>query len=184
MLILHFRLFLYEFSDKGDITMIKDTTDEYSSIEIFRGKININLFNEVIAFVMATSAEEALPIHKSLTEKHLWDSQTSENAIRKQYGFRYFGELLERFEENFDSDITDIRAIALAMLEGTIFNPERLLKAICGTPTYKSGGEYKSGYTLLSITADGCENKYIIFNQTMLESLVSKLRLMQGRESL
>ena len=75
-----------------------------------------------------------------------------------------------------------------AMLEGTIFNPERLLKAVCSTPTYQqeefSGDEYKKGYTLLSITADGCENKYMVFDKMMLESLVSELRLMQGRASL
>ena len=75
-----------------------------------------------------------------------------------------------------------------AMLEGTIFNPERLLKSICGTPTYKkeefSNGEYKRGYTLLSINADGCENKYMIFDKTMLDSLVGKLMIMQGRGSL
>ena len=107
--------------------MVKDTTDEYINIEIFQGKVNINLFNEVIAFVMATSAEETLPIHKNLTEKHLWYSQTSGNTIQERYGFRYFGELLERFEENFDSNITDIRAIALAMAYTKVFSDDMFI---------------------------------------------------------
>ena len=33
----------------------------------------------------------------------------------------------------------------------------------------------KNGYTLLSIEADGCVNKYMIFNRVTLDSLVRKL---------
>jgi len=65
------------------------------------------------------------------------------------------------------------------MLEGTIFNPERLLEAACEITDFKKeefiGGEYKDGYTLLIITADGCINKYMIFSKSMLTSLTSKL---------
>jgi hypothetical protein len=66
-----------------------------------------------------------------------------------------------------------------AMLEGSIFDPERLLKAACGITGYKkdvfTGGEYKKGYTLLTITADGCVNKYMIFSALLLESLTKSL---------
>jgi len=67
-----------------------------------------------------------------------------------------------------------------AMLEGTIFNPERLLDAACEITDFSTeeftGGEYKNGYTLLTVTADGCVNKYMVFNKLMLETLTKKLK--------
>lgn len=67
-----------------------------------------------------------------------------------------------------------------AMLEGEIFNPERLLRAACDVTDYKTkaftGGEYKKGYTLLTVTADGCTNKYMIFDERILESLLKSIK--------
>jgi hypothetical protein len=66
-----------------------------------------------------------------------------------------------------------------AMLEGSIFNPERLLEAVCNVAHYEKeefiGGAYMKGYTLLTITADGCVNKYMVFNKNLLNSLIKKL---------
>ena len=68
---------------------------------------------------------------------------------------------------------------AYAMLEGSIFNPNRLLDAACKITDFKKevfeGGEYKNGYTLLTITADGCTNKYMIFGARTLEILTNEL---------
>ena len=68
-----------------------------------------------------------------------------------------------------------------AMLEGTIYNPERLLEAACEINDFKKeefiGGEYKEGYTTLTITADGCVNKYMIFSWDLLTTLIKKLEL-------
>ena len=66
-----------------------------------------------------------------------------------------------------------------AMLEGTIFDPERLLKSACEITGYEkevfSGGEYMAGYSLLTITADGCVNKYMVFSNTLLNTLINNL---------
>ena len=66
-----------------------------------------------------------------------------------------------------------------AMLEGAIFNPDRFLDAACEITDFKKedfiGGEYEDGYTILTVTADGCENKYMIFSQSMLDTLTKKL---------
>lgn len=66
-----------------------------------------------------------------------------------------------------------------AMLEGTIFNPERLLDSACGITGHMTeefiGGEYKDGYTLLTVTADGCTNKYMIFSKFMLTTLLKRI---------
>lgn len=67
-----------------------------------------------------------------------------------------------------------------AMLEGCVFDPKRLLKSVCGITDYtaepKIGGIYKDGYTMLTIFADGCVNKYMIFSESTLKSLVSSIK--------
>ena len=66
-----------------------------------------------------------------------------------------------------------------AMLEGTIFNPSRLLDAVCEITDYTKedfvSGDDKEGYSLLSITADGCINKYMIFSTSLLDALISQI---------
>ena len=67
-----------------------------------------------------------------------------------------------------------------AMLEGTIFNPIRLLDAACEVTNYTKdyfvNGDSQEGYTLLTIMADECINKYMIFSSSLLSSLTSKLK--------
>lgn len=67
-----------------------------------------------------------------------------------------------------------------AMLEGEVFNPTRLLQSICGITDYTvepfMGGIYKDGYTLLTIKADGCVNKYLIFSEFLLRKLVDSIK--------
>ncbi len=91
---------------------IKSSVQGY---EAYLEHVNITLFNDVIAFVMATSAADVSPVRRRLDYQHLWYSQSHSDNIQEQYGFRYFGELLERFEDKAGSDVKDIRAIALAM---------------------------------------------------------------------
>jgi len=50
-----------------------------------------------------------------MESSHLWFSWTRNENIQHKYGFRYLGELLERFDERLGSDIEDIRATALAL---------------------------------------------------------------------
>ena len=68
-----------------------------------------------------------------------------------------------------------------AMLRGSIFNPERLINAACVIQDYKTkefkGGDYKAGYTLLTITADGCTNEYMIYSNQLLASLMKRLKM-------
>ena len=90
-------------------------TIQYPGLGAYQEQVNIGLFNDIIAFVMATTAAETTPVNRKLTEKHLWYSESGSENIQDRYGFRYFGELLERYEDKAGSDIKDIRAIALAM---------------------------------------------------------------------
>lgn len=65
-----------------------------------------------------------------------------------------------------------------AMLQGTIFNPSRLINAACEITKYKkedvSSGNTK-GYTLLTVTADGCVNSYMVFDRCLLNLLIRSL---------
>lgn len=67
-----------------------------------------------------------------------------------------------------------------AMLEGEVFNPTRLLQSVCGITGHTvepfMGGIYKDGYTLLTIKADGCVNKYLIFSDRKLRELVGSIK--------
>jgi hypothetical protein len=69
---------------------------------------------------------------------------------------------------------------AYAMLEGEIFNPNRLMDAACEFSGYTAepfkDGKYKNGYTLLTVTADGIINKYLIFENSVLKSLVETIK--------
>jgi hypothetical protein len=73
-----------------------------------------------------------------------------------------------------------------AMLEGTIFNPQRLIGAACEINDFKKeevpGTDGKKGHTLLTVTADGCVNTYMIFDKSLLDSLTSKLALRLVKE--
>ena len=85
------------------------------SIGAYQKDINIKLFNDIIAFIAKTTDVETRPIYRNLAENHLWYSRVEDENIQQQYGFRYFGELLERFEDRAGADIRDIHAIALAL---------------------------------------------------------------------
>lgn len=83
--------------------------------EAYQEKVNIELFNETIAFVAATSpSEKVTDIIQQLQQTHLWYQRVN-NVLPEKYHVRYFGELLERHEERIGNDIKDLRALALAL---------------------------------------------------------------------
>jgi hypothetical protein len=68
------------------------------------------------------------------------------------------------------------------MLEGEVFNPERLLRSVCDITNHSkeefSGGEYKHGYSLITVTADGVTNKYMVFDIALSNKLSSRIASM------
>jgi len=95
--------------------MVMESNKSNIGLAAFDEQINIDLFNDVIAFVMATTSADTAAVYRRLHGRHLWYARSDNDNIQAQYGFRYFGELLERFEDRAGSDIRDMRAIALAM---------------------------------------------------------------------
>ena len=82
--------------------------------EAYEKKINITLFNEFISFVLSSSEQANYDFQNQLPSECIWYCKVN-NIIPDKLGFRYPGEMLERYEERCGSDIRDIRAIALAL---------------------------------------------------------------------
>lgn len=97
--------------------MADETTARSQGFQAYHEQVNIGLYNDIVAFVMATTAADTMQVYRNLTSNHLWYCRSNNDNIQEQYGFRYFGELLERFEAKAGSEIRDIRAIALAMAD-------------------------------------------------------------------
>ena len=81
----------------------------------YGGQINLQLFNDVLGFVLDTS--EAPGTKKTeLCQSCILVIYTKEkNAFQERYGFLYLGEMLERYEERFGLCDADLRAIAPAL---------------------------------------------------------------------
>ena len=62
-----------------------------------------------------------------------------------------------------------------AMLEGTIFNPERLMDSCCSISDFKNEKFEDKDCKLLTITADNCTNKYLIFCPVLLKELLEEI---------
>lgn len=88
---------------------------EIKEYEAFEKVINIKLFNDIISFIMETTNKDYYSILNELEQEHIWFKRTKNNRIQEEYGFKYFGELLERHEQRIGADIKDIRAIALGL---------------------------------------------------------------------
>ncbi|MBP3254925.1 MAG: hypothetical protein J6M60_00325 [Clostridia bacterium] len=83
---------------------------------IYDKYINLELFNGIIAFIVNTRANsKTSDILKEIEKRCIWIDKSYDASIVEKYEFKYFGELLERYEERIGGDIRDIRAIALAV---------------------------------------------------------------------
>lgn len=88
---------------------------EIVEYEAFEEKVNINLFNNLVSFIMETTNIENLIILNRLKREHIWFKMIPNNDIQAEYNFRYLGELLERYGERENVTIKEIRAIALGI---------------------------------------------------------------------
>jgi len=95
-----------------------NTSIELVSHEAFNKSINIALFNDIVHFVLLVSdmtPEDKTKAQYELSDRIIWFCDTNETDFQEKYQFRYFGEMLERYEARFGNDPRDLRAIALAL---------------------------------------------------------------------
>lgn len=83
--------------------------------EAYEKVINIKLFNDIVSFIMETTSIDCNDFVNKLKLKNIWFERTMIKNIQEEYKFKYFGELLERYEQRIGTDIKDIRAIALSL---------------------------------------------------------------------
>ena len=84
-------------------------------LQAYKNIINIELFNQIISFIIETANVDCNNFINKLRLKNIWFKRIENNNIQEEYGFKYFGELLERYEQRIGTNIKDIRAISLAL---------------------------------------------------------------------
>ena len=76
---------------------------------------------------------------------------------------------------------------AFAMVEGTIFNPKRLLQIIVDLEDYSheqySGGIYRDSHSSLTVKADGCMNKYLLYDEITIKEIMEGLEKIKKRKT-
>ena len=95
--------------------MPNENSSQHKGLEAFYEQINIELFNDIVAFVTATTEKDTVLLYRRLHGVHLWYAKSDGDNIQKKHGFRYLGELLERYADKMDPGIRETRAIALAV---------------------------------------------------------------------
>lgn len=93
--------------DKNEIEFIEN--------EAFEKKVNIELCNKLINYIIKISDNNYRSTLKNISDKCIWFKSLNNVDMQKDFQVKYLGELLERYEEKIGDNINDIRAIALAL---------------------------------------------------------------------
>lgn len=93
--------------DKNEIEFIEN--------EAFEKKVNIELCNKLINYIIKISDNDYRSTLKNISDKCIWFKSLNNVDMQKDFQVKYLGELLERYEEKIGDNINDIRAIALAL---------------------------------------------------------------------
>lgn len=89
----------------------------------FQKSINLGLFHATLSMIAHVSEkEDALRQWRRLRNSVIWwECREDYESYFKSSGLRYPGEVLERYEEQFGSEISNLRAVALALGFATPF---------------------------------------------------------------
>lgn len=93
--------------DKNEIEFIEN--------EALEKKVNIELCNKLINYIIKISDNDYRSTLKNISDKCIWFKSLNNVDMQKDFQVKYLGELLERYEEKIGDNINDIRAIALAL---------------------------------------------------------------------
>ena len=82
----------------------------------YAGLFNIDLFNAATQLAISTTQapKQVKEVQRRL-DRLPWYERGDASVYFEPHGIRYFGELLERYDEKLGDGITNTRAIALAM---------------------------------------------------------------------
>ena len=85
-----------------------------SNMSAYGLQINLKLLGDIIAFVVTTAKANYTQVEE-LRKRCIFPLSSTSEAMQRDYGFLYLGELLERYEERFGMTLPDRRAIALSL---------------------------------------------------------------------
>lgn len=85
-----------------------------SNMSAYGLQINLKLLGDIIAFVVTTAKANYAQVEE-LRKRCIFPLSSTSEAMQRDYGFLYLGELLERYEERFGMTLPDRRAIALSL---------------------------------------------------------------------
>ena len=88
-----------------------------SNMSAYAAQINLKLLNDIIVFAV-NAAKANYTQTEGLRKQCIFPlsaNSSTDDAMQRDYGFLYLGELLERYEERFGMTLPDRRAIALAL---------------------------------------------------------------------
>lgn len=118
-------------------------------IDAFEKLFNLKLLYQIFDFAKSVTNNETQKEIDIIFWNGIWSkTENVSETIQNEYGFRYFGEMLERYEERIGSDIKDVRALAIgfSMLESIL--PDNVYVAGQKDSFIKSLEAYESDYII------------------------------------
>lgn len=165
-----------------------------SNMSAYAAQINLKLLNDIIVF--AVNAAKANHTQTAGLRNRcifpLSANSSTDDAVQRDYGFLYLGELLERYEERFGMTLPDRRAIALALgYTKDIVTPEMFVgnqrgDFIQSVRRYAENDVYLTGALYLihggESSAVVIENHLKEWTYTQTEELIFAMSLFTDRE--
>ena len=86
------------------------------SYEVYQNAIDLTLYHAFAELVVETSQDDkARTTYRQIRAEQIWQPESDTSTYFEQYGLRYPGEVLERFEEKLGNNLRTFRALALAL---------------------------------------------------------------------
>ena len=86
------------------------------SYGVYQNAIDLTLYHAFAELVVETSQDDkARTTYRQIRAEQIWQPESDTSTYFEQYGLRYPGEVLERFEEKLGNNLRTFRALALAL---------------------------------------------------------------------
>ena len=86
------------------------------SYGVYQNAIDLTLYHAFAELVVETSQDDkARTTYRQICAEQIWQPESDTSTYFEQYGLRYPGEVLERFEEKLGNNLRTFRALALAL---------------------------------------------------------------------
>ena len=86
------------------------------SYAAYQNAIDLRLYHAFAELVSETSQDnKAKATYRQICAEQIWQPESDTSTYFEQYGLRYPGEVLERFEEKLGNNLRTLRALALAL---------------------------------------------------------------------